>query len=664
MGVVLASVLLLACNHERVDLGGPGAGGSTVLPVAARGGSPTVPELPSSTFLRTRAPAATPIIEPVNDRPPSIANLTTLPKSVPPISGATLAVAADGSIAVAADPDRDLAYVVDLITDNVQVVTLPPGSEPGRVVLDDQGHAHVALRQTGQIAQIVQKTAALALSEPVCQYPRGLAYNAVTRRVHVACADGQLVQLNAETREVLAREPAQLDLRDVVVMENGKSIATRFRSASLLKLDRSESVLPDLPWPAMDVDQPATEPASWVSMRATFAFRTVSASDGSLWVLHERAQVEALIGDDFQGMRSQCGPAVQPALTQLDPQTGAVLSSLQLQGVSAPAVDLAISPSGTWIALATPSAYAAGRASVKLHRLDTLMDQARIENQVNAEFPHSALLMCITPSFVGATVDSQAVAVAFDGKDILYVQSRFPAQLSVIQVGSNGGTFGSAAVADERILILNDAPERDLGHEWFHAELDYSRVSCAACHAEGLDDGHVWQSSKGPRRTPSLRGGLSQTSPFAWDGEHISLDSVIQRFVGGNQAAHTPPAAINGMGHWLDKLGALTLQPSSEPDIAAAASGKALFESAELGCATCHSGPHLTNNQTVDVGTGGVFQVPSLLGLALRAPFMHDGCAKDLRAFFTPGCARQGHAQLATLSDAQAASLQAYLRSL
>lgn len=663
---VLTSVLLLACYHERVDLGGPGAGGSTVLPLAGRTASQTVPALPSTPFLVTGPPpnSTMNIIE-APPRNPSLANLTTLPQPVPPISGGTLAVAADGSVAVAADPDRDLVYIVHLATDDVQTVALPQGSEPGRVVLDDHGHAHVALRNTGQLTRIALATAYIELSTPVCQHPRGLAFDAVARTMDVACADGQLVQLNADTHEVLAREQHEPDLRDVVITPSGKRTVTRFRSASLLPHAGAEVVLPDLPWPSMDVDQAGTEPAGWVSTRATFAFRSMLASDGSLWMLHERAQVEPLKDDDYRGTRSQCGPAVQPALTQLDPETGEVLSSLQLQGVSAPAIDFAISPSGTWIAVVSPSAFAAGRASVQLHKLDTLMAQARIEKQVNAEFPNSALLMCITPSFVGGKSETQAVAVAFDRNDVLYVQHRFPAYLEVTSVGPSGSAFDPAVFGGGHLLSLNDSPERDLGHEYFHAEVDNSRVSCAACHAEGLDDGHIWQSSKGARRTPSLRGGLSQTAPFAWDGEHASLDSVIQRFAGDMASSSVPPAAVNGMGRWLDKLDALVLRPSSEADTAAAASGKDLFESAELGCATCHSGPHLTNNETVDVGTGGVFQVPSLTGLALRAPYMHDGCAKDLKAFFSaPDCARTIHAKLAALSDEQAASVQAYLRSL
>jgi len=656
---VLASALLLACNQERVDLGGLGAGGSTVLPEARVEGAATVPELPGDMFLRS-TPTLVPASRPPARTKPSFADLAPLTELVPPISGGTLAVMPDGSKAVAADSERDLVYLVDIAAGKTQKVVLPPGSEPGRVVLDDQGQAHVALRNAGQLARIELVSARVELSEPVCQYPRGLAFSASTHSVHVACADGQVVQLSAATHEVMQRTHTRTsDLRDVVIDERGGLAVSRFRDASLWLPGRNPSdvVLPKLPWPSLDVAKASTEPADWLTTEATFAFRTVLAGDGSLWMLHQRAQLDPLVDDDFRGTKTQCGAAVQPALTQLDPETGAISSSLQLQGVSAPAVDLALSPSGTWIAIATPAAFAAGRPSVQLYRVSTLRDQALIEKQVNAEFPHSAVLMCITPTSEALALETQAVAVAFDANDMLYVQSRYPAFLHVIKPVA----FGSVADGSETILSMNDDPRRDLGHEWFHAELDDSGVSCAACHAEGLDDAHIWKSSKGARRTPSLRGGLAQTAPFAWDGEHVSLDSIVMRFAGAN----TPPAAVSGMAQWLDKLGPMQLQLVTEADKLAATSGKALFESAQLACLECHKGPQHTNNQTVDVGTGGVFQVPSLSGLSLRAPYMHDGCAKDLDALFTtPTCAPGVHAKLATLTDQQTADLQAYLRSL
>ena len=64
---------------------------------------------------------------------------STVAAAVPPpaISGGTLRVLADGHTAVAADPDRDQVYIVDLASKSVRwTVGLNFGDEPGRVVAD------------------------------------------------------------------------------------------------------------------------------------------------------------------------------------------------------------------------------------------------------------------------------------------------------------------------------------------------------------------------------------------------------------------------------------------------------------------------------------------------------------------------------------------------
>ncbi|HKO95150.1 MAG TPA: cytochrome-c peroxidase, partial [Polyangiaceae bacterium] len=66
-----------------------------------------------------------------------------------------------------------------------------------------------------------------------------------------------------------------------------------------------------------------------------------------------------------------------------------------------------------------------------------------------------------------------------------------------------------------------------------------------------------------------------------------------------------------------------------------------------------------------DVGTGGSFQVPGLLGLALRPPYMHSGCAKTLLERFQPECGGgDAHGKTSQLSEAQKLDLVAYLSSL
>jgi hypothetical protein len=67
---------------------------------------------------------------------------------------------------------------------------------------------------------------------------------------------------------------------------------------------------------------------------------------------------------------------------------------------------------------------------------------------------------------------------------------------------------------------------------------------------------------------------------------------------------------------------------------------------------------------TKDVGTGEALQVPSLVNIAQRAPFMHTGCANTLRDRFDPACGGSKHGELAGLDAAQIDDLIAYLESL
>src|SRR4029078_12312524 len=94
------------------------------------------------------------------------------------------------------------------------------------------------------------------------------------------------------------------------------------------------------------------------------------------------------------------------------------------------------------------------------------------------------------------------------------------------------------------------------------------------------------------------------------------------------------PEQIDGLMTWIDT------QPrvahAAPADTAAVARGRALFKDASrAACAPCHAGAAFSNNQTVDVGTGGAFQVPSLVGIGSRGPFMHNGCAKTLAGRLT-----------------------------
>src|SRR5207237_696958 len=93
--------------------------------------------------------------------------------------------------------------------------------------------------------------------------------------------------------------------------------------------------------------------------------------------------------------------------------------------------------------------------------------------------------------------------------------------------------------------------------------------------------------------------------------------------------------------------------PELAGDADAAARGEILFHDPAVGCASCHAGPKLTNNSTVDVGTGGAFQVPSLIGVVTRAPYLHNGCGASLRDRFSACGGGDKHGNTSQLSAAQ-----------
>jgi len=128
-------------------------------------------------------------------------------------------------------------------------------------------------------------------------------------------------------------------------------------------------------------------------------------------------------------------------------------------------------------------------------------------------------------------------------------------------------------------------------------------------------------------------------------------------------ASPVGPKHIDVLGRWLDALPRPATRANFTTD--AADRGAALFDDATVGCGGCHSGAQRTNNQTVDVGTGGKFQVPRLTGVGARAPYMHNGCAKTLRDRFSTKCGGgDSHGHTSQLTEAQIDDLVAYLHTL
>jgi mono/diheme cytochrome c family protein len=252
----------------------------------------------------------------------------------------------------------------------------------------------------------------------------------------------------------------------------------------------------------------------------------------------------------------------------------------------------------------------------------------------------------------------EPIAVAYDGEDNLVVQVREPPTLE---------RYAALSGSLIDVIWLSGESRADTGHKLFHGDPDAfiaPMIACASCHPEGGDDGHVWVFNPlGKRRTQGLAGGVLQTLPLHWDGGMDDLGAIMESvFMGRMGGTYQGPARIEAFGKWIDTIPAV---PASEPvDEEAAVRGKALFNDPTVGCATCHSGPMLTNNLSTDVGTGGKLQVPSLLGIGLRAPFMHDGCAPTLHDRFGACGGGDKHGVTSGLTPAQIDDLVAYLMTL
>jgi cytochrome c peroxidase len=195
-------------------------------------------------------------------------------------------------------------------------------------------------------------------------------------------------------------------------------------------------------------------------------------------------------------------------------------------------------------------------------------------------------------------------------------------------------------------------------------------AACATCHLDrGQEDGHVWQLAEGPRQTTALAGGrLEGTAPFHWSGAFADFDAL---------AAHTV-ARMGGTGLGAEQLRQLRAYLGSLPEAAnparrrppseAALRGEAVFRRA--GCDGCHAGERLTDNSSQHVGTletgfpdAGV-NVPSLLGLARSAPYLHDGSAATLRERLMNGKEGDLHGKTSGLSEGDVDDLVAYLERL
>ena len=195
-------------------------------------------------------------------------------------------------------------------------------------------------------------------------------------------------------------------------------------------------------------------------------------------------------------------------------------------------------------------------------------------------------------------------------------------------------------------------------------------ISCASCHFEGGSDERVWDFTdrgEGLRNTISLKGrrgtGMGNIHWTARFDEIQDFESEIRNVFGGagfmsdtdfNAGTTSDPLGapkagksvdLDNLANYVSSLKTTVNSPyrnSNGTLTSAGAAGKTAF--AARSCNTCHSGADFTDGSRHDVGTiqsnsgqgissplaGVGFDTPTLKGLWLSAPYLHNGQAATL----------------------------------
>jgi len=591
---------------------------------------------------------------------PAFGPIVTASTPPPPISGGTLIVLHDGVTAVASDPDRDAVYVVNVQSSTVtHTVSLQPGDEPGRLVEDGAGRVHVALRSAGALVTIDPALGMVTDRRTVCPAPRGVAWDSTTDGVWVACATAELVSLPAAGGAATTRWAFERDLRDVIV-NNGSLSVTEFRSAQLLRIAGANTIARRDVMPQQGPFEPHV------------AWRAVEGPSGIVVVAHQEHSMQN-IQTGFPGGYGQ-GPqsgAVGSQCTVVG-SDGTVLSTVAIQTVLP--VDVAVSPDATFAAVVgAGDSFASGLGALTIVPLDLSANAGGVDviptspvafgpdaGFVGIPTPVPGPFMAVGPA-VHLPTGSQAIAVAFDGKGNVLVQTREPAALWVIPIPASGATTTAPWATPGAGIGLSSVSRDDTGHDIFHASAG-ALIACASCHPEGGDDGHVWMLDGNQRRTPSLRGTIAGTAPYHWPGDEPDLTTLTTDVYNTRMSGQPLDLGqMTALASWIQAIPAPP--PPSWVDLAAATRGRSLFTRGDVACATCHSGPKLTNNLTLDVGTGQAFQVPPLVGVGWRTPLLHDGRAATVADRFVNGNS-QAHGNISGLTAPNINDLTAYLDTL
>jgi YVTN family beta-propeller protein len=288
--------------------------------------------------------------------------------------------------------------------------------------------------------------------------------------------------------------------------------------------------------------------------------------------------------------------------------------------------------------------------------------------------------LSLSPEYVAARIPTRRnpkqLAISPDGRT-LFVAERLADSILVVDAKSLG-VQGRIVLGDGG---LNDPIRRG---ERVFTKAGYTfqnQFSCRSCHPDGHVDGLSYDFDTSGIGDNLLENrslmGVAGTEPFKWNGKNPSLEVQCgPRFARVLMRTDPiPPKDLRDLTTFIKSLPPARVARSADGKLTPAQErGKAIFFATripdgqeiphERRCSTCHRPPLYTVRLSFDVGTGGMFDTPHLVGIAAKAPYLHDGRAQTLEELWTTYNTNDMHGVSSYMNKIQLNDLVEFLKTL
>jgi sugar lactone lactonase YvrE len=291
----------------------------------------------------------------------------------------------------------------------------------------------------------------------------------------------------------------------------------------------------------------------------------------------------------------------------------------------------------------------------------------QLRNASQATITEGLTLALATAKGGGDRCGPDGITIAANGSLLVWCSfTRTVARVALVDAATGKLALTTKVETGPMLVASRFTAPQHTGMVLFHAAdtaiSQRGAMACSTCHPDGRADGMSWKIEQHELQTPILAGRMVGTHPYKWDGQDVDLRTSLtmtMKRLGGFGLDKTQTDALQA---YVESLPTVR---TPARDTATVARGKKLFDSAELGCRTCHDGKTYTdNNRHKLTGTLAESDTPSLLGLAASAPYFHDGSAVTLEALLRDRGAVHGMAETAKLTDPQVVDLVAFLETL